>query len=99
MLGLWAKQGGENSQRSMSRLDDMGRFKELFQSLNGLLPQAMFRAELNPMAAEPLSILPNKRKHPDTGILPLALTNGHDRHIAVTAERALASVGECPLNI
>jgi hypothetical protein len=44
----------------ISRLDDMGRFKELFQSLNGLLPQAMFRAKLNPMAAEPLSMLPNK---------------------------------------
>jgi hypothetical protein len=60
MLGLWAKLGGEKFQRLMSRLDDMGRFKELFQSLNGLLPQATFRAKLNPMTAEPLSMLPNK---------------------------------------
>jgi hypothetical protein len=48
MLGLWAKQGGEKFQRLTSRLNDMGRFKELFQSLTGLLPQAMFRAKLNP---------------------------------------------------
>jgi hypothetical protein len=27
------------------------------------------------------------------------LTNGHDRHIAFTPERALASVEECPLHI
>ena len=60
ILGLWAKQGGEKFQRLISRLDDMERFKELFQSLNGLLPQAIFRAKLNPMAAEPLSMLPNK---------------------------------------
>jgi hypothetical protein len=38
----------------------MERFKGLFQSLNGLLPQAIFRAKLNPMAAEPLLMLPNK---------------------------------------
>jgi hypothetical protein len=28
----------------------------------------------------------------------LALTNDHGRHIAVAPERALVSVGECPLN-
>jgi hypothetical protein len=32
-------------------------------------------------------------KHSDTGIKPLALTNGHGRCITVTAERTLASVG------
>jgi hypothetical protein len=38
-------------------------------------------------------------KHPDTRIKPLALSNGHGRYMAVAPERALASVGECPLNI
>jgi hypothetical protein len=41
----------------------MERFKELFKSLNGLLPQAIFRAKLNPMAAEPLAMFPNKPEH------------------------------------
>ena len=59
-LGLWAKQGGEKFEHLTSRLDDMGRFKELFQSLDRLLPQAIFHAKLNPMAAEPLSMLPKK---------------------------------------
>ena len=35
---------------------------------------------------------------PDTRIKPLTLTNDHGRHITVTPERALASVGECPLH-
>ena len=35
-------------------------------------------------------------KHSDTRMKPLALANGHGRHIAVTPERTLASVGECP---
>ena len=60
ILGLWARQGGEKFQRLITRLDDMERFKELFQSLGGLLPQAIFRAKLNPIAAVPLSVLPNK---------------------------------------
>jgi hypothetical protein len=38
-------------------------------------------------------------KHSDTGIKPLALTSDHGRYIIVSPERALASVGECPLNI
>ena len=38
ILGLWARQGGEKFQRLITRLDDMGRFKEPFQSLDGLLP-------------------------------------------------------------
>jgi hypothetical protein len=39
----------------------MKRFKELFQSLGGLLPQAIFRAELTPItSAVPLSVLSNK---------------------------------------
>jgi hypothetical protein len=44
-------------------------------------------------------IIPGKDS--DTRIKPLALTltNGHGRYIAVTSERALASVGGCPLNI
>jgi hypothetical protein len=46
---------------------------------------------------EEAEIIPGK--HPDTRIKPLALTNGHGRYITVTPERALASVGECPLNI
>ena len=43
------RQGGEKFQRLLTRLDDMERFKELFQSLGGLLPQAIFRAKLNPI--------------------------------------------------
>jgi hypothetical protein len=54
-----ARQGGEKFQRLITRLDDVGRFIELFQSLDGLLPQAIFRAKLNPIAA-PLSVFPNK---------------------------------------
>jgi hypothetical protein len=38
-------------------------------------------------------------KHPDTRIKPLPLTNGHDRYMAVTPERALASVGGWPLHL
>jgi hypothetical protein len=38
-------------------------------------------------------------KHSDTRIKPLPLTNGHGRYMAVTPERTLVSVGECPLNI
>ena len=32
-------------------------------------------------------------KHPNTRIKALALTNGHDRYMATTPERALVSVG------
>jgi hypothetical protein len=35
-------------------------------------------------------------KHSDTRIKPLPLTNGHGRYMAVTPERKLVSVGECP---
>jgi hypothetical protein len=38
-------------------------------------------------------------KYSDTRIKPLALTNGHGRYMAVTPERALASVEGCPLHI
>jgi hypothetical protein len=38
-------------------------------------------------------------KDSDTRIKPLALTNGHGRYMTVTPERAIASVGECPLHI
>jgi hypothetical protein len=48
-------------------------------------------------ALEEAEIIPGK--HSDTRIKPLALTNGHGRYIAVTPERTLASVGECPLSI
>jgi hypothetical protein len=46
---------------------------------------------------EKAEIIPGKDS--DTRIKPLALTNGHGRYITVTPERALASVGGCPLNI
>jgi hypothetical protein len=42
-------------------------------------------------------IIPFKDSH--TRIQPLALTNGHGRYTTVIPERALASVGEWPLNI
>jgi hypothetical protein len=51
------------------------------------------------------NLLPTRRteiipsKNSDTRIKPLALANGHGRYITVTPERALASIGECPLNI
>ena len=48
-------------------------------------------------ALEEAEIIPGK--HSDTRIKPLTLTNDHGRYITVTPERALASVGECPLNI
>jgi hypothetical protein len=48
-------------------------------------------------ALEEAEVIPGK--HSDTRIKPLALTNGHGRYMAVTPERALASVGGCPLNI
>jgi hypothetical protein len=46
---------------------------------------------------EEAEIIPGKDA--DTRIKPLAFTNGHGRCMAVTPERALASVGKCPLNI
>jgi hypothetical protein len=46
---------------------------------------------------EEAEIIPGK--HSDTRIKRLALTNGHGRYMAVTPERTLASVGECPLHI
>jgi hypothetical protein len=48
-------------------------------------------------ALEEAEVIPGK--DPDTRIKPLALTNGHGRYMAVTPERKLVSVGECPLNI
>jgi hypothetical protein len=48
-------------------------------------------------ALEKAEIIPGE--HSDTRIKPLALTNGHGRYLTVAPERALASVGECPLNI
>jgi hypothetical protein len=47
-------------------------------------------------ALEEAEIIPGKDS--DTRIKPLALTNGHGRYITVTPERALASIGECPLH-
>ena len=48
-------------------------------------------------ALEEAEIIPGKDS--DARIKPLALTNGHGRYMAVTPERTLSSVGECPLNI
>ena len=48
-------------------------------------------------ALEEAEIIPGKDS--DTRISPLTLTNDHGRYITVTPERALASVGECPLDI
>jgi hypothetical protein len=53
-------------------------------------------------ALEEAEVIPGK--HSDTRIThlrikPLDLTNDHGRYITVTPERALASVGKCPLNI
>jgi hypothetical protein len=42
-------------------------------------------------------IIPVKDSH--TRIKPLALANGHGRHITATPELALVSVGEWPLHI
>jgi hypothetical protein len=47
-------------------------------------------------ALEEAEIIPGQDS--DTRIKPLALTNDHGRYIAVTPERALASVGECPFH-
>ena len=47
--------------------------------------------------SEGTGIIPGK--HSDTRIKPLPLANGHGRYITVTPERALVSVGECPLHI
>jgi hypothetical protein len=64
-------------------------------------PCQWLRSGLDPFATltalEEAEIIPDKDS--DTGIKPLALTNGHGRCTTVTPERALASVGECPLNI
>jgi hypothetical protein len=68
ILGLWARQGGEKFQRPVTRLGDMGRLKGLFQSLDGLLPLAIFRAKLNPVASVPLSVLPNKPERKFTNV-------------------------------
>jgi hypothetical protein len=48
-------------------------------------------------ALEEAEIIPVKDSN--TRIKPLALTNGRGRYMAVTPERALVSVGGCPLNI
>jgi hypothetical protein len=48
-------------------------------------------------ALEEAEVIPGK--HSDTRTKPLVLTNGHGRHITVTTERTLTSVGEFPLNI
>jgi hypothetical protein len=48
-------------------------------------------------ALEEAEVIPGK--HSDTRIKPLTLTNDHGRYITVTPERALVSVGECPLHI
>jgi hypothetical protein len=48
-------------------------------------------------ALEAAEVIPDK--HPDTRIKLLTLTNDHGRYMAVTPERALTSVVECPLNI
>jgi hypothetical protein len=46
-------------------------------------------------ALEEAEIIPGK--HSNTRIKPLDLTNGHGHYIAVTPERALASVGGMPV--
>jgi hypothetical protein len=43
-------------------------------------------------ALEEAEIIPGKRS--DTRIKPLALTNGHDRYMAVTPERHLRPLGD-----
>jgi hypothetical protein len=48
-------------------------------------------------ALEEAEIIPGK--HFDTRIKPLPLTNGNGRYMTVTPERALVSVGKCPLDI
>jgi hypothetical protein len=48
-------------------------------------------------ALKEAEIIPGKDS--DTRIKPLTLTNGHGRYMAVTPERTLTSVGECPLHI
>jgi hypothetical protein len=57
----------------------------------GLCPFVTFAA------LEEAEVIPGE--HSDARRKPLTLTNGHGRHIAVTPERALASVEECPLNM
>jgi hypothetical protein len=39
------------------------------------------------------------RKHPDTRIKPLPLTNGHGCYMTIASERTLLSVGGWPLHI
>jgi hypothetical protein len=46
---------------------------------------------------EKAEIMPGR--HSDTRIKPLPLANGHNRHIPVTPERKLVSVGEWPLHV
>ena len=43
--------------------------------------------------------MPGKHSGTDTRIKPLPLANGHGRYITATPERALVSVGECPLHL
>ena len=61
------------------------------------LPRFILDPFMHLTALEEAEIIPGKDS--DTRIKPLALTNDHGRYIAVTPERTLASVGECPLNI
>jgi hypothetical protein len=42
-------------------------------------------------------IMPSK--HSDPRMKPLALASGHGRHITITPERTLLSVGEWPLHV
>jgi hypothetical protein len=60
-------------------------------------PRSGFDPFMYLTALEEAGIIPGK--HSDTKIKPLALTNDHGRYMAVTPERALASVGGCPSNI
>jgi hypothetical protein len=56
-----------------------------------------FDPYLHLTAWEEAEMIPGENS--DTRIKPLALTSDHGRYIAVTPERTLASVEECPLNI
>ena len=64
---------------------------------SGLVRRSIFDLFVPLTALEEAWINPNK--HSDTRNKPLALTNDHGRCMAVTPERALASVEGCPLNL
>jgi hypothetical protein len=68
-------------------------YRELSQ-----LPLRQLSAEKGPVLIKPTdrvgSLVPSMMNITRFRIKPLALTNGHGRYMAVTPERALASVGD-----